>query len=269
MYIDSHAHIEGDDFDADRDEVIRRARDAGIEIIVGVGNGDVSKDSHAAAFLLAEQHSFIYTTVGVHPHEARLLDVSLYAKLCDLAEHPKVIAWGEIGLDYHYDNSPREVQRAAFRKQLAAARERGLPAVIHTREAEEDTLEILKQEWSASRLPGIIHCFTGTQGFAERVVELGFYISFSGVVTFKNAEELRRTASSLPLSRLLIETDSPFLAPVPYRGRRNEPAYVIEVAHQIAALRNLSAEDVGRVTSENFKRLFQMGEFAGSEAEQG
>lgn len=214
MYIDSHAHIEGDDFDADRDEVISRAQDAGVEIIVDVGDGDVSKDSHAAAFRLAEQHSFIYTTVGVHPHEARLLDVELYAKLCDLAEHPKVIAWGEIGLDYHYDNSPREVQRAAFRKQLAASRERGLPVVIHTREAESDTLEILKQEWGANHLPGIIHCFTGTEWFAEQAVELGFYISFSGVVTFKNAEELRRTASGLPISRLLIETDSPFLAPV-------------------------------------------------------
>ena len=268
MFIDSHAHIEGDDFDADRDEVIRRARDAGVEIIVDVGDGDVSKDSHAAAFRLAEQHSFIYTTVGVHPHEARLLDAELYAKLCDLAEHPKVIAWGEIGLDYHYDNSPRDVQRDVFRKQLAAARKRGLPAVIHTREAEQDTLDILKQEWGASGLPGIIHCFTGTQWFAEQAVELGFYISFSGVVTFKNAEELRRAASSLPISRLLIETDSPFLAPVPYRGRRNEPAYVVEVARQIAALRSLATEDVGRVTTENFKRLFKLGEFAETVAEQ-
>jgi TatD DNase family protein len=262
MYIDSHAHIEGDDFDADRDEVIRRALDAGIEIIVDVGDGDVSKDSHAAAFLLAEQHPFIYTTVGVHPHEARLFDADLYAKLCVLSEHPKVIAWGEIGLDYHYDNSPRDLQRDAFRKQLAAARERGLPAVIHTREAEADTLEILKQEWQESRLPGIIHCFTGTQRFADEALELGFYISFSGVVTFKNAEELRRTASSLPIDKLLIETDSPFLAPVPYRGRRNEPAYVVEVARQIAALRGLSVEEVGRATSENFKRLFHLGEFA-------
>ena len=269
MYVDSHAHIEMDDFDADRDEVIRRATDAGVEIIVDVGDGDVSKDSHAAAFRLAERHSFVYTTVGVHPHEARLLDAELYAKLCDLAAHPKVIAWGEIGLDYHYDNSPRDVQRDAFRKQLAASRERRLPVVIHTREAEADTLEILRQEWGASGLPGVIHCFTGTGWFAEQAVELGFYISFSGVVTFKNAEELRRTAGNLPLSRLLIETDSPFLAPVPYRGRRNEPAYVVEVARRIAALRGLSVEEVGRATTENFKRLFRLGELAGTEAGQG
>ena len=238
MSIDSHAHIETDDFDADRDEVIRRALDCGVEIIVDVGDGDVAKDSHAAAFRLAGEYPFIYTTVGVHPHEARLLDAELYARLCDLSAHPKVIAWGEIGLDYHYDNSPREVQRDAFRKQLAAARERRLPAVIHTREAEADTLEILKQEWSATGLPGVIHCFTGTRQFAEAAIGL------------------RRTAAALPIDRLLIETDSPFLAPVPHRGRRNEPAYVVEVARQIALLRDMSVEDVGRVTTENFKRLF-------------
>jgi TatD DNase family protein len=269
MYIDSHAHIEGDDFDADRDEVIKRALDQGVEIIVVVGDGDVSKDSHAAAFRLAEKYPFIYTTVGVHPHEARLLDEKLYARLCDLSEHAKVIAWGEIGLDYHYDNSPRDVQREAFSKQLAAARERRLPVSIHTREAELDTLEILEQEWRGSLLPGIIHCFTGTRRFAEAAIELGFYISFSGVVTFKNAEELRQTAAALPINRLLIETDSPFLAPLPYRGRRNEPAYVVEVARQIALLRDLSVEDVGRATSENFKRLFGMGARARPEAGQG
>ena len=258
MYIDSHAHIEADDFDADRDEVIRRALDSGVEIIVDVGDGDVSKDSHAAAFRLADEHPFIYTTVGVHPHEARLLDAELFARLCDLSTHEKVIAWGEIGLDYHYDNSPRDVQRDAFRKQLAAARERRLPAVIHTREAEADTLEILKQEWGASGLPGVIHCFTGTRQFAEAAVALGFYISFSGVVTFKSAEDLRETAAALPIDRLLIETDSPFLAPVPHRGRRNEPAYVVEVARQIASLRGMGVEDVGRVTSANFKRLFRV-----------
>jgi TatD DNase family protein len=269
MYIDSHAHIETVDFDADRDEVIRRALDCGIEIIVAVGDADVSRDSHAGAFRLAEQHPFIYTTVGVHPHEARLLDAELYARLCDLAEHPKVIAWGEIGLDYHYDNSPRDVQRQAFRKQLSAARERQLPVVIHTREAEADTLEILKQEWGPALMPGIIHCFTGTRAFAESAIELGFYISFSGVVTFKSAEGLRETAAALPLDRILIETDSPFLAPVPYRGRRNEPAYVIEVARQIASLCEMSVEDVGRATSENFKRLFGMGALARTEPGRG
>ena len=260
MYIDSHAHIEMDRYDSDREEVIRRALDAGVEIIVNVGNGDVARDSHADAFRIADAYPFIYTTIGVHPHEARLFDENLAARLADLSGHPKVIAWGEMGLDYHYDNSPREAQRAAFRKQLQMARDRRLPAVIHTREAEADTLAILSDEWKGAGLPGIIHCFTGTRAFAEEAIKLGFFISFSGVVTFKNAEDLRDTAKSLPLESLLIETDSPFMSPVPFRGRRNEPAYVVETARCIAGLRNLSAEEIGRITSANFKRLFQIEE---------
>ena len=246
-----------EDFAADREAMIERALDAGVEMIVNVGNGDVSKDSHSAAFLVAEKHSFIRTTVGVHPHEASLLDDELTARLVDLAEHPKVIAWGEIGLDYHYDNSPREAQRSAFRKQLQLARERRLPAVIHTREAEADTLAILSDEWQGSDLPGVIHCFTGTRAFAEEAIKLGFSISFSGVVTFKKAEDLRDTARLLPIEKILIETDSPFLAPVPFRGRRNEPAYVVETARAIGQLRGLPAEEIGRITTENFKRLFR------------
>jgi len=256
MYIDSHAHLEGREFDPDREAVIQRAIEAGVEIIVCVGDGEVAADSHAAAFRIAEQYPFIYTTVGVHPHEARLLDDNLYAKLMDLSQHPKVIAWGEIGLDYHYDNSPRDVQREAFRKQLRMARERGLPVSIHTREAEADTLAILGDEWKGSGLGGVIHCFTGTRAFAEAAVELGFYISFSGVITFKKAEALRETARSIPVDRILIETDSPFLAPIPYRGRRNEPAYVIETARVIGDLRGIESGELGRQTSENFKRLF-------------
>ena len=258
MYIDSHAHIEMSDFEADREAVIQRALDAGVEIIVCVGDGEVAADSHAVAFRIAEEHPFIYTTVGVHPHEARLLDDELYAKLQDLSQHPKVIAWGEIGLDYHYDNSPREVQREAFKKQLRMARERGLPVSIHTREAEADTLAILDEEWRDSGLGGVIHCFTGTRAFAEAAVELGFLISFSGVVTFKKAEDLRETARALPLEKILIETDSPFLAPIPYRGRRNEPAYVVETARAFAELRGTTAEEIGRETSENFTRLFKL-----------
>jgi TatD DNase family protein len=256
MYIDSHAHIEMEDFDSDREAMIGRALDAGVEIIVAVGNGDLSKESHAKAFRIAEKHPFIFTTVGVHPHEARLLDDRVYARLGRLASHEKVIAWGEVGLDYHYDNSPRDTQRDAFRRQLRMARERRLPAVIHTREAEEETLAILKEEWGGSGLPGIIHCFTGTRAFAEEAVALGFYISFSGVVTFKKAEDLRETAKRLPAERLLIETDSPFLAPVPYRGRRNEPAYVVETARRVAEIRGLEVEEIGRITSANFKRVF-------------
>jgi TatD DNase family protein len=258
MFIDSHAHIEMERFDEDREAVIDRALDAGVEIIVNVGNGDVARDSHRAAFQVAENYPFIYTTVGLHPHEASLLDDELLARLLDLSQHPKVLAWGEIGLDYYYDNSPREVQRQAFRKQLQAARERRLPAVIHTRDAEADTLAILQEEWQDSGLPGIIHCFTGTRHFAEEAIRLGFFISFSGVVTFKKAEDLRATAKALPIEKVLIETDAPFLAPIPYRGKRNEPAYVIETAKAIAELRSLAYEEVGRITSENFKRLFKM-----------
>ena len=256
MFVDSHAHIEGQEFDADREAVIRRALDAGVEIIVCVGDGDVVNDSHAAAFRLAEQYPFIYTTVGVHPHEARFLDAELYGKLDALSRHPKVVAWGEIGLDYHYDNSPRDVQREAFRRQLRMARERKLPISIHTREAEADTIAILDEEWTYSGPGGVIHCFTGTRAFAQEVVERGFLISFSGAVTFKKADDLRETARNLPMDRILIETDAPFLAPVPYRGRRNEPAYVVETAATIAALRGMAIEEFARATSENFKRLF-------------
>jgi TatD DNase family protein len=257
-YIDSHAHVEADKFDEDREAVIERARAAGVEIIVNVGNGDVANQSHEAAFKLADAYSFIYTTVGVHPHEASLLDDNLLARLIEWSHHPKVIAWGEIGLDYYYDNSPREVQRAAFRHQLQAARERKLPVVIHTRDAEDDTLTILNDQWQGSNLPGIIHCFTGTRAFAEAAIQLGFSISFSGVVTFKNAEDLRETAKSLPLDKILIETDAPFLAPVPFRGKRNEPAYVVETAKTLAALRGLAPEAFGQITAANFKRLFEL-----------
>ena len=258
MYIDSHSHIEGAEFDADREAVIQRALEAGVEVIVCVGDGEVAADSHAAAFKVADEHSFIYTTVGVHPHEARLMDDKLCGQLVELDQHPKVIAWGEIGLDYHYDNSPRDVQREAFRRQLRMARERRLPAVIHTREAEADTLAILDQEWKDSGLAGIIHCFTGRRAFAEAAIELGFLISFSGVVTFKNADDLRDTAKHLPSETILIETDSPFLAPVPYRGRRNEPAYLVETARRVAEARGIELDEFARVTSENFKRLFKL-----------
>jgi len=259
MFIDSHAHIEGSEFDPDRAAVIQRALDAGVQTIVCVGNGEVATDSHTAAFQLADEHDFIYTTVGVHPHEARLLDDELSAKLLDLSKHPKVIAWGEIGLDYHYDNSPRDIQRDAFRKQLRMARDRNLQVSIHTREAEDDTLAILDQEWKETGLGGVIHCFTGTRRFAEEAVQLGFLISFSGVITFKKADDLRASARELPLSKILIETDAPFLAPVPYRGRRNEPAFVVETARAIAELRGIEPADVGAATSENFRLLFKVG----------
>src|SRR5262245_4049561 len=256
MYVDSHAHIEMGDFNQDRDEVIQRALDAGVDLIVDIGDGDVSNDSHTAAFRVAEQYPFIFTTVGVHPHEASLLDDSFYSRLDDMEQDSKVIAIGASGLDYHYDHSPREVQRDAFRKQLRLARERDLPVVIHTREAETDTIDIIGEEWSGSRKPGIIHCFTGTRWLADAAVKLGFYISFSGVRTFKKAGSLRKTAGALPLDRILIESDCPFLAPEPYRGKRNEPAYVVETARRLADLRGVALEEIGSITSENFMRAF-------------
>ncbi|HXK40259.1 MAG TPA: TatD family hydrolase [Candidatus Paceibacterota bacterium] len=258
VFIDSHSHIEMVSFDQDRHEVIERAVAAGVEIIVDVGNGEVATDSHAAAFRLAEQYPFVYTTVGVHPHEASLFGAQLEDRLLELAGHSKVIAWGEIGLDYHYDNSPRDVQCKVFRRQLRLARERKMPIVIHTREAEDDTLAIIRQEWAGAGLQGIIHCFTGTWAFAEQAVDLGFLISFSGVVTFKTADDLRRTAAQLPLNRILIETDSPFLTPAPFRGKRNEPAFVVETGRFLASLREVSTEEFGRVTSTNFRNLFKI-----------
>jgi TatD DNase family protein len=258
MYVDSHCHIEMGDFNQDREEVVKRALEAGIDLMVDVGDGDVAHDSHAAALKVAEQYPFVFTTVGVHPHEARLLDEELHSRLADMAQHPKVIAIGEIGLDYHYDHSPRETQREVFRKQIRLARERKLPIVIHTREAEQDTIAIMSEEWSGSEKAGIIHCFTGTRWLADAAVELGFYISFSGVLTFKKAGDLRETASAVPLDRILIETDAPFLAPEPYRGRRNEPAYVVETARRLGEVRGLTAEEIGRITSDNFMRAFAM-----------
>lgn len=258
MYIDSHSHIEMSQFDSDREDVIQRAIHAGVEVIVCIGNGDVENDSHSPAFALADRYPFIYTTAGVHPHEARLLDDALYARLKEMAVRPKVIAIGEIGLDYHYDHSPREIQREAFRRQIRLAREHNLPIVIHTREAEPDTLDILRDEWPGSKRPGVIHSFTGTGSFARQVVEMGFLISFSGVVTFKNAVDLRETARTLPLDRILIETDSPFLTPEPLRGKRNEPVNVIHTCKKIAEVRGISIEAVAQATSENFKRVFEL-----------
>ena len=182
-------------------------------------------------------------------------------KFLQLTQHPKVIGWGEIGLDYYYDHSPRDVQQSVFRRQLELALQIKMPVIIHTRDAEDDTIQLLRETWfenGGGEVGGIIHCFTGTQKLADAALELGFMISFSGVVTFKKADELRAIATSVPLDKLLVETDCPYLAPVPYRGKRNEPAYVRETATFLAALRNVSFEEIARLTSENFKRLFQL-----------
>ena len=259
MLIDSHAHLDVPNYDADRAEVIDRARAAGVEIMLEIAGSDVGKGSLAPGLRLAEEHEFIYAAIGLHPHEASLYDAQLEQILLDCSRHPKVIGWGEIGLDYHYDHSPRDVQRQVFQRQLELAAERRLPAIIHTREAEEDTIAILRQAWAengGADIGGIIHCFTSTQALADAALEMGFYISFSGVLTFKTAEELRSVARSVPMERLLIETDCPFLAPIPYRGKRNEPAFVVETAKKLADVKQTSVEEIARITSGNFRRLF-------------
>ncbi len=259
MFIDSHAHLDTPNYDADRAEVIARAQAAGVEMFLEIAGSDIGKGSLPNGLKLAEDHAFIYAAVGLHPHEASLFNDALEAELIQAARHEKVIGWGEIGLDYHYDNSPREVQREVFARQLELALAEKLPAIIHTREADDDTVAILQKHWAergGAEIGGIIHCFTGTQALADATLAMGFHISFSGVVTFKAAEELRSVARTVPMERLLIETDCPFLAPVPYRGKRNEPAYVIETAKKLAELRDLSVEKIAKVTTANFKRLF-------------
>jgi TatD DNase family protein len=257
MFIDSHAHIDGPEYDADRDEVIRRARDAGVNAILTVGTGDPHSGALERAIHLAEKHEDIFAAIGTHPHDARLFDDLAEERIKKLIrESSRVIAWGEIGLDYHYDDSPREVQREVFRRQLRLAREAGLPVIIHTREAEDDTIEILKEEWRDPSLRGIMHCFSGSLKLAQATLELGFLISFAGVLTFKKADDLRAVAAQVPLDRLLIETDCPYLSPVPFRGRRNEPAHVVEVARCLAVIHEKTLEEMGQITTDNFTELF-------------
>lgn len=259
MFVDSHAHIDGSEFDPDRLEVIKRARDAGVTAILNVGTGDPHSGVLERAIELVEKHESLYTAIGTHPHDARLFDNQAEQTIVALVgQSARVIAWGEIGLDFHYDNSPRDVQMKAFRRQLQLARAALLPVIIHTREAEAETIGILRSEWQGSSLPGIMHCFSGTSELAQQAVDLGMFISFSGIITFKKADNLRNVASEVPMARLLIETDCPFLAPVPYRGKRNEPAYVVEVARCLAELRGVSLEEMGRITAENFARLFKL-----------
>ena len=259
MFIDSHAHIDGEEFDADRDEVVARARAAGVEAILNVGTGDPHSGSLERAVRVAESYKNVYAAVGVHPHDARLFDDAAAERLNGIAEgSPRVVAWGEIGLDYHYDNSPRETQREVFRRQLRLARAAELPVVIHSREADDETVAILEEEWAGAGLGGVLHCFGGGLLMAERALALGFMISFAGNVTFKKAEPLREVARLVPADRLLVETDCPFLAPVPLRGRRNEPAFVVETARFVAGLRGVTPEELGSVTTENFARLFRI-----------
>jgi TatD DNase family protein len=256
-FVDSHCHIDGSEYDADREDVIARARGAGVTTILNVGTGDPHSGAFERAVELAETHDQIYAAVGVHPHDAKLFDDRAEQRLVDLiGQSKRVIAWGEIGLDYHYDHSPREVQREVFRRQLRLARSLELPVVIHSREANHDTIEILREELNGYDRGGVMHCFGGDLAMAQQAIELGFFISFAGTVTFKKADDLRDIARRLPLERLLIETDCPYLSPVPFRGKRNEPARVVEVARCLSELHGRSIEEMGKITSANFSKLF-------------
>jgi TatD DNase family protein len=261
--IDSHAHIDFPQFADDREAMLDRARAAGVNTLLAVGTGP-GPEKLDAALPYAEQHDWIFTSVGIHPHEAKEVTPQHLDQLAALCQHPKVIAWGEIGLDYFYDHSPREVQQKVFREQMALARAAKLPVIIHCRDAWSDTLDILASEWRASGFGGILHCFTSTLEDARRGLDMGFLISFAGNSTYPKAQNLRDVAKALPLENILIETDAPYLAPQPWRGKRNEPAYVAEVARTLASVRNLPPDEVASATANNFRRFFALtGRFPG------
>src|SRR5208283_392565 len=252
--IDTHCHLEMDAFEGDRDDVIKRAREAGLEALLVIGS---DFEGNKGAVALAEKHDDIFAVVGMHPHDAKDFTPAVFDQISIWSAHRKVVAIGEIALDYHYDYSPKGIQRAVFRQQLDFAKEAGLPAVIHSREAKEDTLGTLRD---AGIQRGVMHCFSGDRDMAERALAMGLYISFAGPVTFKNASRLQEIAGIIPDERLLVETDAPYLSPVPLRGRRNEPAFVVQTARYLAELRGVSLEDIDRITTLNAKRLFHIGE---------
>jgi TatD DNase family protein len=252
--VDSHCHIDMAQFDADRDAVLARAREAGVETLLVVGGVD-EENGHRRALNVAGALG-LPVSAGIHPHEARLANDAVYDELRRLAREGRIAAIGEIGLDFHYDHSPRPQQREAFRTQIRLAREVGLPIIVHTREADEETAALLEAE-SAQETGGVIHCFSGGPELARRALAIGFHISFSGIVAFPRAQVIQEVARRLPKQRLLIETDAPFLAPPPHRGKRNEPAFVVEVARKLAELRGESLAEVGSVARDNFVRLFR------------
>jgi TatD DNase family protein len=253
MLVDSHCHLDFPDFDEDREAVLDRAWAAGIETILTISTR-VAR--FPALRSLVAQHERVYCSVGTHPHNAaEELDVTV-EDLVRIAADPKVVAIGEAGLDYHYDNSPREAQRASFLRHIAAARETRLPLIIHARDADTDIGDILQAESGKGGFPAVLHCFSSGRELARRGVDLGFAVSFSGILTFKRSEELREIAAEIPLDRLLVETDAPYLAPVPYRGRRNEPGYVTETAKVLASVKGLSLEALTAATTDNFYRIF-------------
>ena len=253
MLVDSHCHLDDPDFGPELDDVIARARQAGVGAMLAICT-KISRYERLRA--IAEAHEDVYCSVGVHPHEAGAEPEVDRRRLAKLARHPRTIGIGETGLDYHYGHAPREKQKASFRTHIAAAREAGLPVIVHNRDADHDTIEILAKEHRKGAFAAVMHCFSAGAELAERAVELGFYISFSGIVTFKNAETVREIASAVPLDRILVETDAPYLAPVPNRGKRNEPAFVALTAARLADLRDMAPEAFAEATTANFFRLF-------------
>jgi len=263
MFTDSHCHLENKRFDSDRADVFARANGAGVTTLLAIGNGDgPGTGTLDCAIKLAQQHENVYATVGIHPHEAALAKQSDFDQLELLAKDPKVIAWGEIGLDYFYDHSPRDVQQRVFVQQMEMARAAKLPIIIHNRPSDnsenawEDLFRLLREHWAPSGLAGVLHCFTGSVDHARAALDLGFTISFAGNITYPKAQNIRDAAAMAPLDRIFIETDSPYLAPIPHRGKRNEPAFVVEVARQIGQLRSVTMEEVGSLTSDNFRKFF-------------
>ena len=254
--VDSHAHIQGVEYAAEVEALIQRAREAGVEQIIVVGGaGELS--SNQAAVTLAESYPNLYATVGMHPHDAKDVGEEALKKLEQLTARPKVIAVGETGLDFYYNHSPHEIQRDIFGRFIRMARETGLPLIVHERDAHQETVELLRQE-GAGKIKGVIHCFTGDYEAARNYLDLGFYLSFTGIITFKNAHSLRDVVRGVPLEKMFVETDSPYLTPVPHRGKRNEPAYVRFVAETIAKIKGLTLEEVARVTTNNVRELFHI-----------
>ena len=252
--IDSHCHLDSERFVDDQAEVIDRAFAAGVERMMTIGTGDGPPDIEGAV-RIADRYDRIYATVGVHPHDASKYDEGVGSRLAALLKHPKVLALGEIGLDYHYDHSPRDIQRSVFIEQMRIARDARKPIVIHTRSAWDDTIALLREHWAPSGLGGIIHCFSEGPREAEQALAIGFHISFAGIVTFPKAAAIQDAARLTPADRLLIETDAPYLAPAPKRGKRNEPAYVVETARKLAELRGVTLDEIAQITTANWRRL--------------
>src|SRR5258708_37631187 len=269
VFIDSHAHLEGKRYDSDRDEVLARAKQSGIEAYLAIGKGD-GPDTADCGIKLAEKYDGnpeyprIWASVGIHPHEANLANEAADSKMLQWSRHPKVIAWGEIGLDYFYDHSPREIQKKVFVRQMELAKAAKLPIIIHCRPSEnsenawDDCLSMIAENWISAGLAGILHCFTCSADHPRPRLDMGFMISFAGNITFPKAQPIRDAAQMVPLDRMLIETASPYLAPIPHRRQRNEPGIVPQVARQIGELRSLPADEIGSQTAQNFYKVFRL-----------